>query len=143
MQLAPMNNLLAVSSPASSMENVCSFCTKKLDQGNTTYLYRDRTYCSADCRAKHMTPSSSASSTEINIRQNRSYRIEAWRIPAFKQTKEESKMANSFNRRKFVKGWGPTGVFRSPSTEFLTKYLRDGKIAGEITTCNVLGCRIV
>uniref|UniRef100_A0A7S2TI08 FLZ-type domain-containing protein n=2 Tax=Lotharella oceanica TaxID=641309 RepID=A0A7S2TI08_9EUKA len=110
------------SSLAEANNGICGNCKKALTQGGTTYLYRDQTYCSAHCRAMQMTPSSSASSdAEAGAK--------PWMIPKFKQ-KQDRKTKGQETRTLYYsskaaapygnKRWDP--VFRSPSTEFLSKY---------------------
>mmetsp|Transcript_3549 Transcript_3549/g.6620 ORF Transcript_3549/g.6620 Transcript_3549/m.6620 type:complete len:213 (-) Transcript_3549:153-791(-) len=180
----------------SSWGNECGYCQKRLNHGSTTYLYRDRTYCSEGCRANHMTPCSSASSDGNSVE---------WLLPQFKPEKKcsienERQKAiclspggaggrsprrhqyahtgqgdgySSHYRRttRWKKGGGDSAsknknnrssnwkksassFVRSPSTEFLSKYIATGvtgrkymagtkRMVHETATCSQMACAIV
>mmetsp|Transcript_9413 Transcript_9413/g.12959 ORF Transcript_9413/g.12959 Transcript_9413/m.12959 type:complete len:143 (-) Transcript_9413:792-1220(-) len=124
-----------MASNESSVAGECFVCHKKI-KDKTTYLYKDKTFCSEKCRTTMMTPSSSASSTapEEGAR--------PWMIPQFKvdhagaksleketstppQTEQRSQQRSQLPLGKF----SASGVFRSPSTEFLYN-LRQNNIRG-------------
>eukprot|EP00469_Lotharella_globosa_P003833 CAMPEP_0167801058 /NCGR_PEP_ID=MMETSP0111_2-20121227/18166_1 /TAXON_ID=91324 /ORGANISM="Lotharella globosa, Strain CCCM811" /LENGTH=188 /DNA_ID=CAMNT_0007696567 /DNA_START=243 /DNA_END=809 /DNA_ORIENTATION=+ len=122
----------ASASPAEANNGICGNCKKPLTQGGTTYLYRDQTYCSAHCRAMQMTPSSSASSdTEAGAK--------PWMIPKFKQKQDKKTKTQDTRTTYYSSKAGPYGskrwdpVFRSPSTEFLSKYAVKARITRAFT----------
>jgi len=140
----------SMASNESSMAGECFACHKIL-KGNTTYLYKDKTFCSDICRTTMMTPSSSASSTAPE------QGGKPWMIPQFKADhaelaksleKEASTPPHTEQRSQRTLGkFSSSGVFRSPSTEFLYNLrqinIRGGNSETTPSCTRQMACQII